>query len=391
MAESKADKIRKGLEEMAADSGAQSGEGSSFKSSGDAASLECRIRKRIVTLEDALEAGDVDLKVWRVKDYTINKWEMGYKDAAKEARIIPLWQVKVRLERIVPKCITDGLELAFARCKTLPRFKAQPPLKLGSRLFVPCLFDVHLGKYAWALETGTDQDTEIQRNVFRNAMADLIQLSGGDFERILLPVGNDFFQADNWLNQTAKGTVVDHDGRFPKVFDAGCEEMEAAIELLLRIAPVDVVYVPGNHDPSTSFSLVKYIEGRFHGNKHVRVDRSPSPRKYYRFGVNLLGLTHGNEEKTQDLPLLMAQERSQDWAQTSTHEWFTGHLHRKRSFVTKNTEEKMGVRVWTVPALSGTDSWHHAKAFVGCHRAAEGFVYGRESGYMGHWSVAARA
>lgn len=371
--------------------GQSTGEGTTFTDSGDTANLDLRMRKRIVTLEDALEVAKVDLSVWRVKDYTINKWEMGFVNIEKEANVIPLWQVKVRLERIHKKCYSDSLPLLFASLKSLPRITTKPPKKMGDRLFVPCLFDVHLGKYAWGLETGTDQDTEIQRLVFRNAVEDLLQLAGGSYGRILLPIGNDFFHVNNWLNTTAKGTHVDHDGRFPKVFDAGCQEVINAINKLLEVAPVDVVWVPGNHDPETSYALSMVVEARFHGVKHITVDRGPSPRKYYRFFKTLLGLTHLSEERTQDLPNLMAQERPQDWAETTTREWLTAHLHHSRRFVTQDTAEKMGVVIRTVRALSGTDSWHHAKGYIGSHRAAESHIYGKEEGHMGHWSVAARA
>lgn len=366
------------------------GESTAFKDLGESADLECRLRKRVITLEDALKAGAVDTSVWRVKDYTLNKWEMGYTTVEKEAKTIPLWQVKVRLERIHKKCYSDSLPLLFDTLKGLRHAPSKPKIA-GERLFVPCLFDTHLGKYAWALETGTDQDTNIQAAVYRNAMTDLIAMSGNDYERVMFPIGNDFFQVNNWLNQTAKGTSVDHDGRFQKVFHVGCLEVIGAIEKCLEIAPVDVVWIPGNHDPEPSYAMAIVMWAYFHKDKNVSVDFSPSGRKYYRYGKTLIGLTHGNEEKTQDLAALMPSERAMDFAETSTHEWLTGHTHRKRSYVSKDSEEKMGVRMRTIPALSGTDSWHHGKAFVGCHRAAEAYVYGREQGYMGHWSVGARA
>jgi hypothetical protein len=369
------------------------GERLQYKDSGESAELSGGIRKRIVTLEDALEAGKVDLKTWRVKDYTINKWEMGYVNPEKQANVIPLWQVKVRLERIHKRCYSDSLELLFGKLKTLPKRREKLPLLAkGDRLFVPCLFDAHLGKYAWGEETGTDQDTNIQANVYRNAMSDLIELSGGGFDRVLFQLGNDFFQVNNWLNTTAKGTPVDHDGRFPKVFYMGFMEVVGAIDKCLEIGLyVDVTWIPGNHDPQTSHALAVAIWAYYHDNPRVKVDFGPSPRKYYRYGVNLLGMTHGNEERKQDLPTLMAQERSQDWADTTTRDWFTGHEHRKQVWMTKDTQERLGIRIWTIPGLTGTDSWHHAKGFVGAHRAAEAYVYGREAGYMGHWSVAARS
>lgn len=401
---SKADEIKQGLQEHADAKVRADDPPLTFESDDQTGTISGSIRReKAPQVDEVMAECGADPKVWYVKNCQIRQWRMGYVSDLVRRRIdkhktsekrtassVPLWGIAIKLERIVKKCLSDGMELLFKSLHTLPRITTKPRRKPCDRLFVPCLFDTHLGKYAWGLETGTDQDTDIQRNVFRNAMEDLIELSGGNANRILFPIGNDFFQVNNWLNTTAKGTAVDHDGRFPKVFDAGCQEVISAINKLLEVAPVEVVWVPGNHDPETSYALAMVAEARFHGHKYVNVDRGPNPRKYFTYGQTLLGLTHGNEEKMQDLPNLMAQERPQEWARTTTREWLLAHMHHSRKFTTKDTLERMGVVMRTVRALSGTDSWHNAKGYVGSHRAAEAYIYGKESGYMGHWSVAAR-
>jgi hypothetical protein len=72
--------------------------------------------------------------------------------------------------------------------------------------------------------------------------------------------------------------------------------------------------VPGNHDYERNFYLGDSLEGWFYNNPNVTVDNSANPRKYYKYGQVLIGYTHGNEEKVTDLPLIMAHERSTDWA-----------------------------------------------------------------------------
>lgn len=55
---------------------------------------------RIKTLEQLIEAADIDLDVWEIERHTINRWEVGAKDEETgEIVTKPLWQVKAWLKR----------------------------------------------------------------------------------------------------------------------------------------------------------------------------------------------------------------------------------------------------------------------------------------------------
>lgn len=56
--------------------------------------VESRRDGRIRTLDQLLKACQVDLKVWEVERYTVNKWEVGAKDPDGEIVVTPLFQVK---------------------------------------------------------------------------------------------------------------------------------------------------------------------------------------------------------------------------------------------------------------------------------------------------------
>jgi hypothetical protein len=66
--------------------------------------------------------------------------------------------------------------------------------------------------------------------------------------------------------------------------------------------------VPGNHDPQTSYFLAKVLEAWFKNAKDVEINTEPKPRKYFLYGVNLIGFAHGDDEPLRDLPSLMANE-----------------------------------------------------------------------------------
>ena len=134
-------------------------------------------------------------------------------------------------------------------------------------------------------------------------------------------------------------------------------------------------------------SLMRVLDAWYKNNKAVEVDTDPKPRKYIHYGVNLIGFTHGNEEQHRDLPASMAGEVPHEWANSSWREIHTGHFHRAKQIVVKHTDEFGGVRVRTLPSLSGTDSWHYQKGYVNNRRAAEAYLWNKSDGYAGHLSA----
>ena len=53
--------------------------------------------------------------------------------------------------------------------------------------------------------------------------------------------------------------------------------------------------------------------------------------KYFRYGTNLIGATHGDGVKQNDLPLSMAEESTENWAKTKHRHIYTHHVHHKTS------------------------------------------------------------
>ncbi len=366
-------------------------------------SVEFLTSKRIRTLEDALAYAEVDTTVWRVKRWSCTAYETGMKlrqftadgkIVGETPRIEGLWRVSVDLERILPKAWHDATEAIIKRMETAaPRFLGSPKLRPVSdpHLVEIDVFDVHFGKYAWAAETGQNYDLKIAERIFRNAVEDLVSLSSSfPVAQFVLPIGNDFYHVDNQQSATTKGTRVDSDGRYAKIIEVGEMAIVWAVEYLASIAPVRVPWIPGNHDEVASFHLARTIAAWFHNCPSVTVDASPAKRKYVRFGQNLIGYIHGDKIKAQRLPTIMAQERRQDWGETTCHEWRQGHFHRPGMLQTTAVGSEEGVVIRTLQSLSATDSWHHEMGFVGNRRVAEAYVSNHDTGYVGHFNAVAR-
>ena len=361
----------------------------------------------IKTLDELLTTCEVDLEIWRVKDYLVNKWDVtSWKRSFPET--IENFQVKARLERI------PELHKAKVAAKIFQEMTENyTPPKLGSlptltsrtapdlqdltkenNLLEVSIFDLHLGKLGWAGETGENFDSKIASKRFMYAIKTLIyRAKGFNLSKVLFLVGQDFFNSDNKENTTSNGTPQDEDLRWQKTFNVGCRLLVDGITLLKELGvPVEVLVVPGNHDFERSFYVGKFLEGWFNNDYQVVVNNGASPRKYFVHGEVLLGFTHGRDEKQDSLPLLMASDKESKphWSNTTYHEWHLGHVHRKRNFkytvLDKNKiiDEDLGVTVRYLSSLTGTEEWHHKKGFVGQIKAAEAFVWNDKSGLIAH-------
>lgn len=365
---------------------------------GDTTIIEEVRNHPIRTEKQAIEAFEIDIEKWRIVKMDCTAWTVAIKlkhGEADQVRQEQQYRIRITLQLRRPQLINDVNEAILERIKKhAPRYSEPPKYKPSKEkhLAVFGLFDVHFGKLAWELETGSNYDLKIADTIYRNAVQDMMHYVGHiTIDKIVLPIGNDFFHIDNLKYTTTAGTPQDTDGRLAKIVETGEMAVIWAVEQLRLIAPVDVLWVPGNHDTQISYHLARTIWAWFNKAKNVSVDYSPSHRKYVDYGKNLLGFTHGNEEKHEELPMLMANERPAEHARTTCREWLIGHRHQQKAVMTKPIVTHSGTVVRTLSSLAGTDSWHYRKGYINLNRSAEVHVYGHDSGRCGQWDVKARS
>lgn len=360
----------------------------------DGTTIEFDCDKPIKSLEDACAAASVDLSIWYVDSWECSQWTVGMNIKGKEEPVqTQQYRVKLRLRRLLKRSVHEAIDKIFERMKKYaPKYrKIKLPQSGPETLAVACLFDVHFGKLAWSAEVGESYDLKIAEKIFKNAIVDLmVHVKDRRISRFCLPLGNDFFHIDNKRNTTFMGTPQDTDSRYAKIFETGKMAVIWAVEHMMQYADVDVLWVPGNHDPTTSYHLVETLSSWFHHAKNVAVDVSPPQRKYYIWNNILLGFTHGDKIKPESLPNLMALEKPDDWAKCDCREWLLGHQHRSQKWVSKDTDTYQGTTVRTIQALTATDAWHHEQGFVGARRAAEILLYEKDFGYVGDFIARAR-
>lgn len=358
-------------------------------------------KNHIKTLDDLLKACEVDLNTWKVKDYTVNKWDVtSWKKENPET--IQNFQVKARLERLLDnfrsKTATE-IFVEMTKNYKAPNFdliyKPNTSSVEENNLLEISIFDLHFGKLCWAGETGENFDVKIATERFITAICGLLKrASGFEYSRILFPVGSDFFNSDTILNTTTSGTPQDEDLRWQKTFKLGCKLLVDAINILKQTGhPVDVLVISGNHDTEKTLYMGEFLYAWFHNDPMITVDNGAAPRKYYNFGDVLLGFTHGNEEKESSLPMLMANDIQSKplWSKTKFHEFHVGHQHRKKNITynvidtkDRSLNEDLGVTIRYLSSLTSSDAWHFRKGFVGAMKAADGFIWNDQVGLVAH-------
>jgi len=136
-----------------------------------------------------------------------------------------------------------------------------------------------------------------------------------------------------------------------------------------------------NHDFQSGFHLAHALQSWFRNANDVTFDISVSNRKYYKYGSNLIGLEHGDGAKMDLLPMLMANEKPEEWASTKYRYWYLHHIHHKVKFKWRDGKDFIGCTVEYMRSPSAADSWHSGKGFLSSP-AVEGFIHSKTSGQV---------
>lgn len=348
---------------------------------------------RILSLDQLLAASRVDLDIWYVERYVVNKWDQN----SDKKGLIELFQVKAWLKRRDDIKLREALALKEDILRDMqlhaphyPAIHAPKLIKYRGERYMQEIspFDLHVGKLAWGEETGEDYDSKIASERLEHVMEDLLSKAEPFHpDEYLFPIGNDLIHTDNRENNTNKGTRQDADSRHPKMFRLATQLMIQSIDRLYATGKrVRVVVVPGNHDLDAMFKLGEVISAWYRDCAAVEVDNSPKLRKYIAYGATLLGFTHGNDIKHNTLPQLMAVEEPQLWSMAKHREWHLGHYHKSKETQYIAGDTHNGVRVRILPSLSGDDFWHYSQGYVKGQRSAESYLYEHSTGYTGHFS-----
>ena len=237
--------------------------------------------------------------------------------------------------------------------------------------------DIHIGKLCSSFETGEEYNSQIAVQRVKEGLYGILSKSESwNIDKIIFIAGNDVLHTDNPRRQTTSQTPQDTDGMWYENFITAKRLLVDIIETLISVADVEVVYNPSNHDYMSGFMLLQCIEAWFRKCKNITFNNDMSHRKYSVYGKNLIGSTHMDGAKSQDLPMLMAHEASEHW-NDCIHRYIYGHhIHHKTS------KDVFSVCIETLRSPSSSDSWHHRNGYQHAPRAVEAFIHNPEHGQV---------
>lgn len=360
---------------------------------------------RILTEEDLITQFQVDTTKWEIESFQVKTsegyrkdkqvdWhvqggvvEEGHSVDSGKMLVVPLFHIRAKFRRKVEEIranlvIQDLLEDVKRGIKPIKPIFYNPNKRGTEYLYEIDMPDIHFGRLTWADESGEDYDIKIAHDAVHTALDKLLNL-GMDYKvsKILLPIGNDFFNVNSKLNTTVHGTPQQEDTRWSKTFTKGRRLIAEVIDKCLSVAPVDVLILTGNHDEEKTFYLGEVLDAQYSKHPNVTVDNSPKTRKYYLHGVNLIGFAHGYDEKIYQLPSLMALEAPEMWAKSKYREFHTGDKHHKFD------SNENGVTVRILRALAARDAWTVNNGYVGALRAAESFLWHPTEGLIAQFTA----
>jgi hypothetical protein len=216
--------------------------------------------------------------------------------------------------------------------------------------FVKNVFDPHFGN------SGLEDYDESLGKDFRNFRK--------GYKKILIIAGGDLLHNDNNNGTTTKGTLiekVDMNQAWEDAFDYFDMLLE---EASVNAEKVELIYVPGNHDDFSGWTVIKALKRLYERYDNVTIDDSQQVFKATLLGHNFIGMTHGDKSNKNKLPMIFATYFAKYWGADGvyTREAYIGHLHKEE------TVDKDGLLIRQQPTRNKPDQWHIDNGFKSSHK-----------------------
>lgn len=274
-------------------------------------------------------------------------------------------------------------EVADKVCEKMRGHAAAPKEKVSfvpnngeAHLLVIDAADIHIGKLSSEYETGESYDNDKAVQMALEGIFSVVESAVVyNIDHIAFIIGNDILHVDNPRNTTTSGTPQDVSSMWYESFNTALDMYIKVLDFLSEIAEVTVVYNPSNHDYTSGFFLCQALKAWFNKYENIRWIDDMKHRKYFRYHNSLIGTTHGDGAKTDDLPILMAVE-CPEFNECDFRYFYTHHKHHKVA------KDYIGVTIESVRSVSSADSWHHRNGYQHAAKSVEGFVHSKTKGQV---------
>jgi len=129
----------------------------------------------------------------------------------------------------------------------------------------------------------------------------------------------------------------------------------------------------GNHDPNAHMALTLALKAHYRNNPRITVEDSQQDMWAFKFGQNLIGVTHGDTIKAKDMGKVLAHDYAPQWGSCQHRYVHYGHLHSTR------VDEDMGCDIERFRILAPNDTYHQQHGYRS-KRGMTGIMYHKEHG-----------
>lgn len=346
-----------------------------------------------IILDKFLKKAKVDLSIWKVDRYTIGSWDVTMKmddgpKTPKYAKTETNYNIKVFLKRQVVN-LEEALKGLIKNIPTFPYIATIPLIKNQNGIAHEiATLDAHFGKLAWLMETGyRNYDTKISLEDYAYVTEKHLQwASPFKVSKIFYIIGQDLFHIDNMQGQTTNGAhSLDVDGRITKIQEKAFEIIVKNIYVCRTVAPVEIIWSPGNHDYLASYMLCFALKEHFRNDKFVNVDLDKNARKARLWGNLLVGWTHRITGRYNNWGNELAQAFPELWSKSIFREWHHGDQHKKQDVKSVPIFTSGGVLCRQLTALSPVDRWHFDNLFTDAIPGGESFLWSTSEGVFANF------
>ena len=362
-------------------------EKTTFEENKSGAIVTCEDSKRVKSLDDLLQACNVDLNTWEVDKYDIGTYEVTGFDSNRKPITITMYRTKAWLKRIDPTMNIQKIREELVE-DLVPLFDSIPKTAIypnsfqedDEHLLEINACDLHIGKIGI---DGDEYSIDIARQRMIDALQHLVKRASGFYiNQILFVVGNDFLNSDgDWpVPSTTRGTPQFNTDKHIETYRAGRKLIIECVEMLSEIAPVHIDVIPGNHDRESMMHIGDALEMFYENNENVSVNNDMRMMKAFHYGRCLIINDHGDGPKLNDLPGIVSQRYRDVWSEVRYVEVHRGHYHTNKSYKMQAVEELNGLTVRNLSSMTATDEWHDMKGYVGNIKKASAFVWNKYNG-----------
>lgn len=299
-----------------------------------------------------------------------------------EGKVINSWRIEKPEDEAKAAALQATLEAFREDGPRCPRIPCESHPANANLLTGYPIGDHHMGMLSWWRETGDSYDLDISEKLLAHAIDHLVERSEPSMYALVATLG-DFLHYDSMKAVTPEhGHILDQDSRAAKMVRAAARALMRTIDRAAeKHTFVEVIVEFGNHDPYSTLWLMELLRIRYEGNPRITVNTNPGAFHYHRFGSNLIGTHHGDTVKRlDDLPLIMAADRPEDWGATKHRIWWTGHKH------SHEVKSFNGCEVEQFPILAPPDAYAHMLGYHKIERRMQSIVFDRNDGEVARYS-----